>query len=52
MHSRTKFRVRYAETDCMGIVHHSNYPIWYEMGRGDYVKCSALIIVKWKNREL
>ena len=38
MHSRTKFRVRYAETDCMGIVHHSNYPIWYEMGRGDYVK--------------
>ena len=38
MHSRTKFRVRYAETDCMGIVHHSNYPIWYEMGRGDYIK--------------
>lgn len=38
MHSRTKFRVRYAETDCMGIVHHSNYPIWYEIGRGDYVK--------------
>lgn len=38
MHSRTKFRVRYAETDRMGIVHHSNYPIWYEMGRGDYIK--------------
>ena len=38
MHSRTKFRVRYAETDCMGIVHHSNYAVWYEMGRGDYMK--------------
>jgi len=24
----THFTVRYAETDQMGIVHHSNYPIW------------------------
>lgn len=28
-----KFRVRYAETDQMGIVHHATYPIYYEMGR-------------------
>lgn len=28
-----KFRVRYAETDQMGIVHHANYPVYYEMGR-------------------
>ncbi len=27
------FRVRYAETDQMGIVHHANYPVYYEMGR-------------------
>ncbi len=27
------FRVRYAETDQMGIVHHANYAIYYEMGR-------------------
>lgn len=38
MHSRTKFRVRYAETDQMGIVHHSNFAVWYEMGRTDYIK--------------
>lgn len=28
-----RFRVRYAETDQMGIVHHANYPVYYEMGR-------------------
>lgn len=38
MHSRTKLTVRYAETDQMKIAHHSNYPIWYEMGRADYIK--------------
>ncbi len=31
--SQIKFRARYAETDAMGIVHHSNYVIWLEMGR-------------------
>ncbi len=29
---------RYAETDQMGIVHHSVYPIWYEISRTDFVK--------------
>ncbi len=29
----TEFRVRYAETDQMGIVHHATYPIYFEMGR-------------------
>ncbi|MBK7802544.1 MAG: acyl-CoA thioesterase [Chloracidobacterium sp.] len=31
----TEIRVRYAETDQMGIVHHSNYLVWFEVGRGD-----------------
>lgn len=31
--AETTFRVRYAETDQMGIVHHSAYPIWMEEGR-------------------
>lgn len=34
----TKITVRYAETDQMGIAHHSNYPIWFEMGRTDLFK--------------
>ena len=38
MHTRTIIRVRYVETDKMGITHHSNYPIWYEMGRADYIR--------------
>jgi acyl-CoA thioester hydrolase len=25
--------VRYAETDQMGVVHHANYPVWFEMAR-------------------
>ena len=38
MHAKSYITVRYAETDRMGIVHHANYPIWYEIGRTDYVK--------------
>ncbi len=38
MHSKTYLNVRYAETDKMGIAHHSNYPVWYEVGRTDYIK--------------
>lgn len=30
--------VRYAETDQMGIVHHSNYPIWYEASRTAFIR--------------
>lgn len=36
--SETRFTVRYAETDQMGIVHHSNYPVWFEAGRTDFIK--------------
>jgi acyl-CoA thioester hydrolase len=31
----TEIRVRYAETDKMGIAHHSNYVIWFEVGRSE-----------------
>ena len=34
----TEIRVRYAETDKMGIVHHSNYLIWFEAGRSDFCR--------------
>lgn len=30
--------VRYAETDQMGIAHHSNYAIWFEVARTDFIK--------------
>ena len=38
MASTTEITVRYAETDCMGVVHHATYPVWYEVARTDYIK--------------
>jgi len=32
------FRVRYAETDAMRIVHHSNYVIYFEEARSEYAR--------------
>lgn len=32
-YSEVRIRVRYAETDQMGVVYHSNYLVWMEMGR-------------------
>lgn len=34
----TQVRVRYAETDKMGVVHHSNYLVWFELGRSEYCR--------------
>lgn len=36
--SETKIAVRYAETDMMGIVHHSRYYPWFEQARTDWIK--------------
>lgn len=33
----SNIKVRYVETDQMGVVHHSNYYHWYEEARGDYL---------------
>lgn len=38
MISQTEIIVRYAETDQMGIAHHSNYAIWFEAARTDLIK--------------
>lgn len=34
----TTLRVRYAETDAMGIVYHTNYIVWFEVGRGEFFR--------------
>jgi acyl-CoA thioester hydrolase len=34
----TELRVRYAETDQMGVVYHANYLIWCEIGRTEYIR--------------
>jgi acyl-CoA thioester hydrolase len=35
---RSAIRVRYAETDQMGVVYHSNYFVWFEVGRTDLLR--------------
>lgn len=39
--SETHLTVRYAETDMMGIVHHSRYYPWFEVARTDFIKKSV-----------
>ncbi len=34
----TPLRVRYAETDAMGVAHHAVYPVWFEVGRSDLMR--------------
>lgn len=36
--AESHFRVRYAETDAMGIAHHSSYVIYFEEGRTQYIR--------------
>ena len=34
----TLLRVRYAETDKMGVVYHANYLVWFEIGRTEFCR--------------
>ena len=36
--NETRIRVRYAETDQMGVVYHSNHFIWFEIGRVEFLR--------------
>ena len=40
--NESKLKVRYVETDQMGIVHHSNYYPWFEVGRSDFIMKSGI----------
>ena len=44
---RTRLRVRYAETDRMGVVYYANYLIWFEVGRTEWLRQAG-----WTYREL
>lgn len=37
-HSTSTLRVRYAETDQMGVAYHSHYLVWCEVGRTDLIR--------------
>lgn len=40
-------RVRYAETDKMGVVYYANYLVWFEIGRTDWLRETG-----WTYREM
>ncbi|HJW72715.1 MAG TPA: thioesterase family protein [Geothrix sp.] len=50
MESITELRVRYAETDAMGIVHHATYPVWMELGRSDFLRELGQSYAEWEAR--
>ncbi|MGN6362444.1 MAG: acyl-CoA thioesterase [Thermomicrobiales bacterium] len=38
----TELRVRYAETDAMGVVYYANYLVWFELGRTDWIRAQGI----------
>jgi acyl-CoA thioester hydrolase len=45
--SISRVRVRYAETDQMGVVYYANYLVWFEVGRTDLLRTNG-----WSYREM
>ncbi len=48
---RTRFRVRYAETDQMGVVYYANYLIWMEIGRVELVRARGFNYKELEEKE-
>jgi acyl-CoA thioester hydrolase len=42
MTGEARVRVRYAETDQMGVVYHANYLVWFEIGRVELIRQMGL----------
>lgn len=47
----TQIRVRYAETDKMGIVHHANYFVWFEIGRSEFCRAKGFSYRDMEDRD-
>jgi acyl-CoA thioester hydrolase len=45
--STSRVRVRYAETDKMGVVYYANYFVWFEVGRTDLLRDAG-----WSYRDM
>jgi len=41
MTARTSVRVRYPETDAMGVVHHTHCLVWFEIGRTELMRAAG-----------
>jgi len=47
LESTSRVRVRYAETDAMGVVYYANYLLWFEVARADLLREAG-----WSYREM
>jgi acyl-CoA thioester hydrolase len=45
-----EIRVRYGETDQMGVVYHAEYLAWCEMGRTEYIRALGLPYAEMERR--
>ncbi|EHM10314.1 acyl-CoA thioester hydrolase, YbgC/YbaW family [Thermanaerovibrio velox DSM 12556] len=43
-------RVRYSETDQMGIAYHANYLVWFEVARGAFCEALGISYREWEGR--
>jgi acyl-CoA thioester hydrolase len=50
-HVDLKLRVRYAETDQMGVAYYSNHFVWFELGRTEFFRKRAFIYKELEERE-
>lgn len=50
-HSLT-LRVRYQETDAMGVVYHGNYAVWFELARTDWTRAQGMPYSELEKRGL
>lgn len=52
MINETTIRVRYAETDQMGIVYHANYFSWFEVGRTEFFRALGMNYKALEEKEI
>ena len=45
-----RLRVRYAETDQMGVVHHAAYPVWFEVARSALSRACGMPYAEWERQ--
>lgn len=54
--TEVKIRVRYKETDQMGVVHHTNYYTWFEVARTEFMRNTGVNLQanggKWRNASI
>lgn len=46
----SEVRVRYADTDAMGVVYHANYLVWFEVGRNEIMRAWNLPYTEFEKR--